>query len=171
MFVGQRTWLKRFDLVFEVIKILEKKIPCVVVGNLFTKEELKYINKLSYDKLLINVGIIDDEQLNILYSNALFCFYPSDYEGFGIPLLEAMISGCPVLASNRSSIPEVVGDAAILFDIDIKNNLAEGVFKIMSKPNRNSIINAGINRASLFSWSNTIDQYNNLYTYMLGKNI
>jgi mannosyltransferase len=89
-------------------------------------------------------------ELNALYNNAFALVYPSSYEGFGIPVVEAMKAGCPFIALNKSSIPEVAGDAGVLMDdltIDFFN---EALSRI--KTDRDEIIIKGLNQVSNFSW-------------------
>lgn len=101
---------------------------------------------------------ISDNQLIFLYKNA-FCFVmPSLYEGFGIPPLEAMSFGCPVLCSNTSSLPEVAGDAALYFDPKDSSDLANKIQKLKeSQELRKSLVKKGYARTKQFSWENCAD--------------
>jgi glycosyltransferase involved in cell wall biosynthesis len=102
------------------------------------------------------LGYIDDEDVNILYSNALFFTYISQYEGFGMPPLEAMRAGVPVVTSNNSSLPEVVGDAAITIDYDSEEQCVKAFEDLYFKENlRKSYVQKGLERAKLFSWEKT----------------
>ena len=110
------------------------------------------------------------EQLNTMYNEALCLLYPSDYEGFGIPILEAQKAGCPVIAQNTSSIPEVMGEAGMMVSHDTPMNIAvamaEQVKQLLSRPTQ-SIIEAGWENAKRFSWDKTYAQtkqvYENIY--------
>lgn len=100
----------------------------------------------------------DDEKLAELYSNAMVFIYPSLYEGFGIPPLEAMACGCPVVASNASSVPEAVGDAGLLFDPNDRNDLIRQIEKVITDETISlNLIEKGKIRAKKFSWDNMAD--------------
>jgi glycosyltransferase involved in cell wall biosynthesis len=109
-----------------------------------------------YRDKIIFLGYVDDEDVNILYSNALFFAYISQYEGFGMPPLEAMRAGVPVITSNNSSLPEVVGDAAATIDYDSEEQCIK-VFEdfYFNEDLRKSYIQKGLERAKLFSWERT----------------
>lgn len=109
--------------------------------------------------LVIRAGYIDDVDLPILYSNAEWFVYTSQYEGFGLPPLEAMQCGCPVITSNNSSLPEVVGDAGILIDWDSDEQHVAAYEKYYFNENlRKENSRKGLERAKLFSWKKTVDQ-------------
>jgi len=96
---------------------------------------------------------IPEEDLPVIYNLATLFVFPSLYEGFGLPLLEAMACGCPVVCSNTSSLPEIAGDAAILVDPTSIEQLADGIYKVLVDDNlQNDLIKKGLERASCFSW-------------------
>jgi glycosyltransferase involved in cell wall biosynthesis len=102
------------------------------------------------------LDFVSIEQLAILYSQASVFVYPSVYEGFGMPLLEAFSLGCPVIASNATSIPEVGGDAAIYFNPFNEHEISEVLFRVLSNSSlREAMKIKGIDRAKQFSWSET----------------
>ncbi len=95
----------------------------------------------------------DDRQLARYYAGAVALVFPSMYEGFGIPLVEAMRCGCPIVTSNTTSLPEVAGDAAIYIDPDDVGSISEALLSIASSGDiRDRLIAAGIARAGRFSW-------------------
>jgi alpha-1,3-rhamnosyl/mannosyltransferase len=107
----------------------------------------------------IFTGYVAQEDLPALYSGAAIFAYPSLYEGFGLPPLEAMASGVPVLTSNNSSIPEVVGDAGVLIDPQEPESIAHGLFRLMSEERlRNTLAQRGMERAKALSWDATAEQ-------------
>ncbi|MHB9002816.1 MAG: glycosyltransferase family 4 protein [Coriobacteriia bacterium] len=103
--------------------------------------------------LLDDVGFDD---LVALYSGAFALVYPSVYEGFGMPVLEAMACGCPVITSDRSSLPQVAGDAALLADPDSSDAIASAIRSLIADPQRREgLVAAGLERASTFTWERT----------------
>lgn len=103
-----------------------------------------------------HLNYLSNELVALFYSKADVFVYPSYYEGFGLPVLEAMTLGAPVVTSNTSSIPEVTGDAAILIDPNDSIQLAEAILKIISDSHlRQKLVNKGKERAKLFSWEKT----------------
>ena len=96
---------------------------------------------------------LSDEELALAYSGAVALVYPSKYEGFGMPVLEAMACGCPVITCANSSIPEVAGDAAIYVQDDDVNALANALCEVQKPSIRHSLITAGLAQAKKFSWS------------------
>lgn len=109
--------------------------------------------------IIIRSGYIDDEDLPVLYSNAEWFVYTSQYEGFGLPPLEAMQCGCPVITSNNSSLPEVVGDACIMIDWDSDEQHIEAYEKYyFNKELRKENSRKGLERAKMFSWKKTVDK-------------
>jgi glycosyltransferase involved in cell wall biosynthesis len=101
-------------------------------------------------------GYVADEDLNALYSGATCFVYPSYFEGFGLPILEAMKCGTPVIAGNRTSIPEVAGEAALLFDPFDVQSLVEALRRILNDSEYRETLSArGLQRANEFSWQTT----------------
>lgn len=111
-----------------------------------------------YKDKIIRAGYIDDADLAALYSGAEWFVYTSQYEGFGLPPLEAMQCGCPVITSNNSSLPEVVGDAGIMIDWDSDEQHVAAYEKYyFDKKYRDKMSKAGLERAKEFSWDKTVD--------------
>jgi glycosyltransferase involved in cell wall biosynthesis/predicted O-methyltransferase YrrM len=96
---------------------------------------------------------LNDEELAIAYSGAIALVYPSKYEGFGLPVLEAMACGCPVITCPNASIPEVAGEAAIYINYDDVYKLANALCEVQKPSVRQSLIAAGLEQAKKFSWS------------------
>ncbi|MDR2883506.1 MAG: glycosyltransferase family 4 protein [Deferribacteraceae bacterium] len=114
--------------------------------------------EISGIELIISTGYIDDEDMNTLYSGAEVFIYTSLYEGFGMPILEAMQSGCPVICSNTSSMPEVIGSAGITIDPTNDDELVEALNKMyFDHEFRQECISKGVERAKLFSWKKAVD--------------
>jgi glycosyltransferase involved in cell wall biosynthesis len=99
------------------------------------------------------IGYVPEEDLPALYSGALCFVYPSYFEGFGLPVLEAMQCGAPVIAGNQTSLPEVAGDAALLFDPFDTRALGEAIARVIDRPEYRAELRArGLKRAAEFSW-------------------
>lgn len=125
----------------------------------FEKYLAQNLEELScWKKYIHHIGYIDDGDLPILYSNAKWFVFTSQYEGFGLPPLEAMQCGCPVITSNNSSLPEVVGDAGIMIDWDSDEQHIEAFEKYYYDENlRKENCRRGLERAKQFSWQKTVD--------------
>lgn len=112
---------------------------------------------LGADRIIV-AGYVPDEALAPIYSGALAFVYPSLYEGFGLPPLEAMQCGTPVITSNTSALPEVVGDAGIMVDPQDASALSDSMLTMYRKPEtRATYAKASLERAALFSWSRYTD--------------
>ena len=111
-----------------------------------------------YKDKIIKIGYVEDEDLAPLYSGAEWFVYTSQYEGFGLPPLEAMSCGCPVITSNNSSLPEVVGDAGIMIDWDSDEQHIKAYEQYYyNKDLTEENIQKGLERAKLFSWTKTVN--------------
>jgi len=105
------------------------------------------------------LGVVPEEDLPVLYSGSGVFVFPSLYEGFGLPLVEAMACGVPVIASNTSSVPEVVGDAALLVSPTEPEAFAEAIWRVRNDENlRKALIEKGLSRAAGFSWGRAASQ-------------
>ena len=127
----------------------ELKIPLVLVG------------RHGWGAHTQTLGYVPDEDLPALYSAARVFAYPSLYEGFGFPVLEAMACGTPVVTSNVSSLPEIAGGAAILVDPTDPLQIADGIKQALT--DRQQLIKLGIAQAKRFSWANTAQQVLEVY--------
>lgn len=142
----------------EIYKFLPIKYSLVIGGcGKDSLEELKIqVKTLNLEKYIIFPGFIEDEILPIFYNGSSLFVYPSLYEGFGLPPLEAMSCKIPVLASNVSSIPEVVGDSGVLFNPLNENELGEEITRLLNQDNLLKYYGEkGYERSKLFSWENT----------------
>ena len=111
------------------------------------------VNRLNLNLQVVFTDFIPDEDVIVLYKNAWVFVMPSLYEGFGIPILEAMAYGCPVISSQNSSLPEIGGEACLYFDPSDPNDLIEKWYQLaQSKEIYNKLINTGKNRIASFSW-------------------
>ena len=107
------------------------------------------------------------ETLNILYNNAYCLLYPSLYEGFGIPVIEAQRAGCPVIAGANSCIIEVIGKGGIALEKLNVSNIVDSLKALESSAFRNDIIQEGLNNAQRFSWDKTYEQTLKVYKSLM----
>jgi len=113
-------------------------------------------------------GYVSDAQLEILYAEASAYIFPSLYEGFGLPPLEAMAKGCPVISSNRTSLPEILGPAALYFNPDDEADMLSAVLKIFDdKELRDSMISRGLEQVKKYSWWECANQTLQVYKQIL----
>ena len=167
LYVGGREIYKNFDVLFDsYVSNFSDDFDLVCFGGAkFENDELTTINSRIRNNIIQLNG--PDELLASLYKHA-FCFvYPSLYEGFGIPPLEAMHMGCPVIASNASSIPEVVGDAAILFNPNSKDELIDAIGLLCNESKRNELIKLGFEQEKKFSWDKMANETLDIYKSIL----
>ncbi|OPJ63369.1 glycosyltransferase family 4 protein [Clostridium oryzae] len=149
-----------------IINSLSKEFVLVIAGSL--KDDGNMLKELC-DRLKISsnvffTGFVEEDFMPILYSAAEVFVYPSLYEGFGLPPLEAMSCGTPVITSNVSSIPEIVGDAGILIDPYDTSNLVNALGTLLeNEPLKLELIDKGLNRAKLFSWEKTAEKTLEVY--------
>ncbi len=145
---------KNADLLLEAIPLLRKQEPGlkVVVAGSNDAQYRARLMEMGCDNTML-LGYVSDELLNALYQGAEVVWFPSRYEGFGMPAIEAMAAGVPVVASHAASIPEVVGDAAILCGIDDAGGHLEAIASIIENPSlRKDLCARGRSRIQLFTW-------------------
>lgn len=119
----------------------------------------EYVKKSAIKKNVKFIGFIDNQFLGAFYKYACLYIFPSLYEGFGIPLLEAMASGVPVICSNRSSLPEIGGDAVLTFEPEMHADIASKIMQVIQNPEqRQSMINRGLERVKKFSWQKHVER-------------
>lgn len=171
LYVGTRFYYKNFDRLLEVYKNSQKlrqdfQLVCFGGGQFSIAE----ISKIQDFQLQDNVVQIsgDDNILAHLYHQATVFIYPSLYEGFGIPPLEAMSFGCPVVCSNVSSIPEIVGDAGEYFDPYDLDSMSHAIEKVVYyEIIASNLKRLGYERVKLFSWDLCAEQTNKVYQSLL----
>lgn len=161
LFVGARRGYKNFDLAVRVLHLTPELKLGIVGGGEISEHEKNMLESLIPGRYKI-YGHIEECKLNELYNSAFCLLYPSEYEGFGIPVLEAMRAGCPVIAVCSSSIPEVAGDAALLVNTAEIYNFKEAIMELMIS--RHKYCLSGLVQASKFSWNNTAAQTKNIYS-------
>ena len=173
LFVGGRSGYKNFNFFIEsVAGILQKNedLQVVCAGSFpFTEKERKFLKNLNILNKVHYIRI-NDKILKNLYKNARAFIFPSQYEGFGLPVLEAFSCGCPVLLNNSSSLPEVGCDAALYFTPGDRESLICAVNRILyDEKCREDLITKGTARSKFFSWENTADSTKKIYADLINK--
>lgn len=167
LYVGERRNYKNFRFFIESIVSVFKdctdlKLICAGSQSFYDSEK-ELLQNLNLSKKVAHYPG-SDEFLIELYKNAIAFVFPSLYEGFGIPVLEAFSAGCPVICSNTSSFPEIAGDAALFFDPYDKDSIRDSVKSVISDNNlRIEMINKGYERIKDFSWQETANRTKKLY--------
>ena len=161
LFVGTLEPRKNLSLLVKALPVCEHDVPIVLAGWDGWGDDawLKAAETQGLRNRIFTTGYVDEETLACLYSSALALVFPSLYEGFGLPVLEAMACGCPVICSNAASLPEVAGEAALLIDPFRVEDLAAAVDKVVGDPAlREDLIRKGLLRSAQFSWERTAKQ-------------
>jgi mannosyltransferase len=162
LYVGQRGRYKRFDLAIDAVEMC-RDLSLGIVGPTITELETKLLN-VKLPGRWHSFGSVTSSRLRLLYSKAFAFIYPSDYEGFGLPILEAMACGCPVVAANTSSLPEVGGAAAIYAREQDPEMFAAALTQLkMSSNIRQAAISAGLLQANKFTWDRTFRDTLSIY--------
>jgi glycosyltransferase involved in cell wall biosynthesis len=159
LFVGNRSVYKNFGFALRAVAPILKNNPDLFFvcagGNPFNPKELTMIAQLGLSRQLIQQNFHDNE-LSAYYSRSQCFIFPSEYEGFGIPVLEAMASKCPVILPYHSSFPEVAGDAGFYFELNNEEDLRKKVEYVLTDTAARSVyIARGLKQAGKFSWEKT----------------
>ena len=150
---------KNFVNLIKGYQQLSTSVPLLIVGSKGKSFNDENLNNYEHNQNIIFTGYISDEELVKLYKSALCFVYPSLYEGFGIPPLEAMLCGCPTIVSNTSSMPEVCGDASIYVDPMDINSITKAMNDVIGDDNlRKNLIEQGYKRVNKFDWSYSAQQ-------------
>lgn len=166
LFVGKRSGCKNFQFfikcIAEYLIMAQKHVVCAG-GGFFTPDEISLFKKLDIINKIHYVDI-NDSNICKLYLNARAFIFPSLYEGFGLPVLEAFSCGCPVILSSSSSLPEVGGDAACYINPESSESIMQGVKCVCSDENyRSDLIDKGFKQLKIFSWRKTSIETKKVY--------
>lgn len=170
LYVGHRHHYKNFlgllAAIHPLLKRYKLKLVCAGGGH-FTKEEYEFIRSLGVEAA-VEQKPINDDVLTKLYQHAVAFIFPSYYEGFGIPVLEAFACDCPCIISNSSSLPEVAGEAALYIDPAQPDSMVDAVTKlIVDSTLRETLILRGREQLAKFSWQKTVKETVSLYETIL----
>lgn len=172
LYVGSRKRYKNFKIFlqsFSKLPEIMKNFDIICFGGgKFIKEEIEYMNELSIDLSKLHQIDGSDQVLSSLYTYSEALVYPSKYEGFGLPILEAMSLGCPVISSNTSSLPEVYGDAALTFSPESFEELMQCLIKITTNNDlKKKLILKGFKREKKFSWKKCALKTSGIYKSLI----
>jgi glycosyltransferase involved in cell wall biosynthesis len=173
LFVGERANYKNFSRLLQCFAGLKNHYPDLHLicagGGEFDQEEMLLMKKLDVNKLCTQLAV-SDAQLNYLYQQAQVFVFPSLYEGFGYPLLEAFRVGCAIAASNTSSFPEVGGDAVHYFSPDDTHSMYKAIDELLKDaPLRKQYIENGYEQLKHFALEREIEETLNFYTKIIGR--
>jgi glycosyltransferase involved in cell wall biosynthesis len=177
LYVGDVTWNKNLPRLIQAIKKTE--IPLVMVGKSIVEKNYDKNNAwnndrrivqalMSNDNQIIPLGYVPEDDLVCLYNIATVFVMPSLYEGFGLPILEAMHCGCPVITTDRGSLPEIIDNAAYIVNGERIENIADGIKKVFENHKiQEDLSERGLRRANEFSWRKTAEQTIGVYSKVL----
>ena len=168
LFVGTRVAYKNFDAAVRAVSMLPDVTLMIVGGGPLTPHEHRMLTQHLNGRFHA-AGYLSDVALNREYNRSLCLIYPSLYEGFGIPILEAMRAGCPVIAVNGSSIPEVAGTAALLLERGAADEIRAAISQLMDVELRQQLIERGIARATAFTWDATFRSTMEVYRQLVNQ--
>ncbi|MGL6022545.1 MAG: glycosyltransferase family 4 protein [Chitinophagaceae bacterium] len=170
LFTGQRGGYKnfnRFIRAFSMLHKIDKNVKLVCTGSKFSNEEKEKISNLEISNAVLHF-FASDRQLAELYRRALLFVFPSEYEGFGIPILESFAAGCPIALSKASCFPEIATDAGFYFDpLNIESIFETLKNAIDSDLDRKNLITKGYERLKFFSWEKMAKYTSTLYKSLL----
>lgn len=163
-YLGRIERKKNIPRLIEAFSIVAKSRPevkLVLTGAAsFGFDEVKYlVSEFGLDEKVIKTGWVEEDDLPFLYAGAEMFVFPSLYEGFGIPIVEAMACGTPVCSSDAPAITEVAGGAALIFDSQNPQNMAAKMLEILGKSElKNELIKKGLKQAEKFSWRRSAEE-------------
>lgn len=171
LYVGARAKRKNYHVLRNVIG--KTNYNLVIAGSKLSEDERKELEKYIPSSRYISLGYTEDERLNVLYNNAAALVYPSSYEGFGIPVLEAQQAGCPVIALNTSSIPEVISltpnKCPLLMKEATEEELLSKIGLLANKELIQEVVAEGLENAKRFSWDKMENEYFELYEELMKR--
>ncbi|KQT15251.1 glycosyl transferase family 1 [Chryseobacterium sp. Leaf404] len=167
LYVGARPHYKNFKFLAKSIVPLLKNDPSLFLiaagGGKFNEEEINYLKELKIDQQ-VQQRKFEEKELGYYYQNAKCFVLPSLYEGFGIPVLESMACGCPIILSKHGSLPEIAGDAGIYFDSDSEESLRNKIEQLLSDQDlRAEYAKKGAQHVKKYDWNEAAEQCLKVY--------
>lgn len=178
LYVGDVTWNKNLPRLIDAVK--KANVPLVMVGSALVKENVdlgnpwnadfvKVLRLVDGDKRIRRLGFVSKEELVLLYNIATVFVMPSLYEGFALPILEAMSCGCPVITSKEGSIPEIAGESCKYVDAYSIDSIAAGISEVFNnKSMQQELSKKGLIQAKKFTWEKTARETMNIYQKVTG---
>lgn len=169
LYVGARWPYKNFHTFCKCCKPILQRHPdikIVCTSSPFTKEEQSFLNDLGIASRVVHRFVESDQELGDLYHHAIAFVYPSEYEGFGIPILEAYKADCPVMLNHASCFPEIAGDAAVFFKMTKEYSDFEEQFETLYRLDGNErerLLNKQRQRMQLYSWTKSAEKLADVY--------
>jgi len=165
LYIGNRGKYKNFQGLLNAFAQWEKhaEYSLQVIGPQWEPDEIQSIKGLNLTGRVHRVGYVGDEELCQFYNRAIALIFPSYWEGFGLPVLEAMASGCPVVASKIPTTVEVAGDVPFYFNPDSAEEMIAALEASISEGRSTQRVQAGLDRAKLFSWDHTAGKTLEIY--------
>lgn len=161
MFIGSRVHYKNFHFAIEAAKETNSRL--LICGNALNDDEKKLLTRILPKDKYIEVVHPSNEKVNSLYNSVRALIYPSSYEGFGLPVIEAQKAGCPVIALNASSIPEIIGsEYPIMKELSIRA-FKDTLSRFNKDSNKTDLIIYGFSNAKRFGWDKMANRYIQLY--------
>lgn len=163
--VGSNLRRKNREGALRIFKRVSQQLDCdlVFAGDPLSKELRQLKNEIGLNGNVIEVARPSDSVLEALYSTAFALLYPTRFEGFGWPAIEAQTCGCPVVSSNSTSLPEVVGNSALLRAPEDEEGFATDVLRLTESPTRNQLIVRGFENVKRFTPERMVNDYTQLY--------
>jgi glycosyltransferase involved in cell wall biosynthesis len=181
LYVGDITWNKNIPMLIQAMK--EINVTLVMVGkalanknydkqNPWNRDQVLFNELIKEDKRFIMLGFVPDEDLVALYNTATVFVFPSRYEGFGLPVVEAMQSGCPVVTAKNSSLKEVGADAVYYVNENDIYSIANGVGEVFfSEKVQKNLSHRGLLQSKKFSWEKTAEKTIEIYKKVIGDRL
>lgn len=170
LYVGERYGFKNFSRFIKAFAIVSEKNPdlmLICTGRAFSNDEKDELNKLKLTDKTVQI-YANERTMARLYRDAEMLAYPSFSEGFGMPVLEAMVYGCPLVVSNASCIPEVAGEAAVYFDPFQVEEIVDKIETLLSSASlRKEMISLGTKQLEQFSWEKTAQEHIAVYQSLI----
>lgn len=168
LYVGTLEPRKGVGLLIDSWSAIDSAPPLVLCGAKGWKSD-DVISRADADPRIIRTGWVTRGMLRDLYRGALATIYPSEYEGFGLPVLEAMRCGSPVITTSGGAIPEVAGDAALMIEPGDGNGLTEAIRTVMSDSGlRDELRSRGLEQARKFSWDRAASDFSAIFAEVAG---
>ncbi len=167
LYVGSREGYKNFDFLIDALStVLNKNLLLYTSGSPYTPEEIAKMEKAGiFD--FVQRKFVSDEELAKLYAEAKALLFPSEYEGFGLPIVEALKNNCPIILTKCSCFPEIAGEAGIYFENRNKDSFIEALSKLENQEFIANKISEGQKRLQYFSWKKNVEETEKCYKTVL----